>query len=144
MPRKAKAPSKTDVLSQVPLFSSCSRKELQKLASLADEIRIDEGRVLTNEGRPGREFFAIAEGMAKVTLRRKQLATLGPGSFFGEMSLLDHQPRAATVKAETPMTLYVMDPRRFATLLEEAPSVRKKILKELAQRVRKVEGSAIH
>lgn len=134
-------PKKTDLLGQVPLFAECSKKELERIASLADQVEVDEGRRLTNEGKPGREFFVVADGWAKVTLRKKKLGTLGRGSFFGEMSLLDNQPRAATVTAETPMTLYVIDPRSFATLLDKTPSVARKIMKGIATRIRKIEGA---
>lgn len=138
---RAKGPSKTDLLGKVPLFAECNQKELDRIASLADQVDIDEGTKLTTEGRPGREFFVVADGWAKVTLRKRKLGTLGRGSFFGEMSLLDSQPRAATVTAETPMTLYVIDPRSFATLLDKTPSVSRKIMKGIAARIRKIEGA---
>lgn len=138
---KSRGPSKTELLSQVPLFAECNRKELERIASLADQVDIDEGKKLTTEGKPGREFFVVADGWAKVTLRKKKLGTLGRGSFFGEMSLLDNEPRAATVTAETPMTLYVIDPRSFATLLDKTPSVSRKIMKGIATRIRKIEGA---
>ncbi len=136
--------SKIDVLKNVSLFSACTNKELGQIASLVDEIDIDEGRVLTKEGGPGREFFAIVEGQAKVTLRKKKLATLGPGQFFGEMSLLDQGPRSATVTAETPMTVYVLDVRSFSTMLDKHPAVARKILRGLAQRLREVEKAPTH
>lgn len=138
---KSRGPSKTELLSQVPLFAECSKKELDLIASLADQVDVDEKTKLTNEGKPGREFFVVADGWAKVTLRKKKLGTLGRGSFFGEMSLLDNEPRAATVTAETPMTLYVIDPRSFATLLDKTPSVARKIMKGIATRIRKIEGA---
>lgn len=138
---KTRGPSKIELLAQVPLFAECSRKELERIASLADQVDVDEGKKLTNEGKPGREFFVVADGWAKVTLRRKKLGTLGRGSFFGEMSLLDNEPRAATVTAETPMTLYVIDPRSFATLLDKTPSVARKVMKGIAGRIRKIEGA---
>lgn len=140
----ARRSTKTDLLSSVPLFSQCNNRELGRIASLADEIKVDEGTILTNEGKPGREFFVIAEGEADVTLGRRKLDTLGAGSFFGEMSLLDNQPRAATVKAATPMILYVVDPRSFATLLDKTPSVAKKIMREVAERLRKIEKAPTH
>lgn len=138
---KTRGPSKIELLAQVPLFAECSKKELERIASLADQVDVDEGKKLTNEGKPGREFFVVADGWAKVTLRKKKLGTLGRGSFFGEMSLLDNEPRAATVTAETPMTLYVIDPRSFATLLDKTPSVARKVMKGIAGRIRRIEGA---
>jgi CRP/FNR family transcriptional regulator, cyclic AMP receptor protein len=130
---------KIELLSKVPLFSECNQRELGRIASLADEIEVDEGTVLTKEGLPGREAFVISEGKAKCTLRRKRLATFGPGDVFGEMSLLDNEPRSATVTAETDMSVFVIDSRSFWGLCEEAPSVARKIMKSIAQRIRAVE-----
>lgn len=130
---------KVNILKTVGLFSACTTKELTRIASLADEVTVPAGAVLTQEGKPGREFFAIVTGEAKVTLRNRKLATLSAGDFFGEMSLLDQGPRAATVTATTPMTLMVLDARNFSTLLDHSPSVSRKILRGMAQRLRELE-----
>ncbi len=136
--------SKIEVLKNVSLFSACTNKELGQIASLVDEIDAPAGAVLTKEGAPGREFFAIIEGQAKVTLRNRKLNTLGPGTFFGEMSLLDQGPRAATVTAESDMRLYVLDARSFSTLLDKHPAVTRKILRAMAQRLREIEKAPTH
>ena len=130
---------KVQLLSKVPLFAECNDRELSKIASLADEIEVDKGVVLTKEGLPGRECFVVAKGKAKCTLRGKRLATYGAGDVFGEMSLLDNEPRAATITAETDMVLFVVDARSFWGLCEQAPNVTKKIMKAIAQRLRRVE-----
>jgi CRP-like cAMP-binding protein len=139
MPIRRGSDRKVKLLGKVPLFSECSDRELAKIASLADEIEVDEGTVLTKEGLPGRECFVVSEGRAKGTLRGKKLASYGPGDVFGEMSLLDNEPRSATIKAESDMVLFVVDSRSFWGLCEEAPSVTRKIMKSIAQRLRKVE-----
>ncbi|HVE91059.1 MAG TPA: cyclic nucleotide-binding domain-containing protein [Actinomycetota bacterium] len=136
--------SKIDVLKNVSLFSACTNKELGHIASLVDEVDVPSGAVLTKEGAPGREFFAIIDGRANVTLRNKKLATLGPGAFFGEMSLLDQGPRAATVTADSQMRLYVLDGRSFSTLLDKHPAVARKILRVMAQRLREIEKAPTH
>jgi CRP-like cAMP-binding protein len=123
----------------VRLFSACNDKELGRIASLVDEVKVEAGRVLTKEGAAGGEAFIIAEGQATATLRKKKLATLTQGALFGEMSLLDHGPRAATITADTEMHLLVLDPRGFVSLLDEVPSVARKILRVLAERLREVE-----
>lgn len=138
MARRGKT-NKTQLLRNVSLFSACSTKELARIAALADEADVEPGRVLTREGTPGGEFFVIAEGQATASLRKKKLATLGPGSFFGEMSLLDHGPRSATVTADTAMHLLVVDPRSFASLIDDVPSVARKIMRTLAERLRNSE-----
>jgi CRP-like cAMP-binding protein len=135
---------KTEVLSQVLLFSGCNRKELAQIASLATEIDVPEGKVLAKEGSPGREFYVILDGKASVAIGGRRVATLGPSDFFGEMALLDQGPRVATVKAETPMEVAVLDPREFSTLVEEHPGVARKILKVLAQRLRDSERAPTH
>ena len=136
---KAKTNTKVELLRDVPLFSACTNKELQKLASLFDEIEAEEGQVLAKEGSPGYEFFVIVEGDAKVSLRKRKLAELGAGAFFGEMSLLDHEPRSATVTAAGPMHLLVLDASNFQRFIRENPDVTVKILKGVAQRLRTVE-----
>jgi CRP-like cAMP-binding protein len=136
--------SKVKLLKGVRLFSACNDRELGRIASLADEIDVEEGRVLTKEGTPGGEFFVVADGLATASIRKKKLATLGPGSFFGEMSILDHGPRAATIVADTPMHLLVLDPRSFVTLLDDVPSVARKIMRVLAERLREVEKAPSH
>lgn len=142
MPKKPQ--SKIELLAGVPLFEQCSRKELNRIASLVDEASIEAGRALTREGRVGRECFIVAAGKATVTRGQKMINSLGPGDFFGEMSLLDHQPRSATVTADTDMDLLVLDGRSFATLLDDAPSVAKKILSGLASRLRQAEQAPTH
>jgi CRP/FNR family transcriptional regulator, cyclic AMP receptor protein len=134
-----------ELLRAVPLFSACSKRELSRIASLADEIEVEKGKVLTREGDPGQEAFVVVDGRARVTLRdRGRVAALGPGACFGEMSLLDQGPRSATVAAETDMHLLVLDSRSFSSLLEEVPSVARKVLTAMAGRLRTVEKEATH
>ena len=128
-----------ELLRRVALFGSCSRRELDRVATLTTPIDAGEGDILAREGTPGSELFVIASGSALVTLKGRTLAELYPGDAFGEMALLDGGPRAATVMAQTPMRLYVLDPREFATLLIDVPSVGRKLLKALAARLRRVE-----
>lgn len=144
MPFRGTKTNKVEALQNVSLFSACTNKELAQIASLVDELEVPEGTVLTKEGGPGREFFAVVDGKATVTLRKKKLAQFGPGDFFGEMSLLDQGPRSATVTAATAMKLYVLDARRFSTLLDKHPAVARKILRGLAQRLREIEGAPTH
>lgn len=131
--------AKLELLGKVSLFSACSKRDLARIASLAEELEVPEGKVLTRQGEPGRECFVIADGRAKATMRGRQSASLGPGSFFGEMSLLDQGPRSATVAAETDMHLLVLDSRSFSTLLDEVPLVARRIMRGLAERLREAE-----
>jgi CRP/FNR family cyclic AMP-dependent transcriptional regulator len=144
-PRRKSKNAKVELLGGVPLFSACSKRELSRIASLADEVDVPEGKVLTREGDPGREFFVVVEGQARVMVGdRGRLSPLGPGASFGEMSLLDQGPRSATVEAETDMQLLVLDARSFSSLLNEVPSVARKVLAAMAGRLRVAENEATH
>jgi len=136
--------AKHALLRNVGLFSACSDKELGSIAKLMTEVPVSAGSAIVREGAAGREFFVIAEGTAKVTAGGRKRATLGPGAFFGEMSLIDHGPRTATVTAETPMKVYVLDAREFGGLLDASPTVTRKILKTLAARLRDTEKAHTH
>ena len=137
--RRRTRDAKLGLLSEVPLFSACTKSELRRIASLADEIEVPKGKVLTRQGDPGWECFVITHGTAKATMRGRGGATLRPGSFFGEMSLLDQHPRSATVTAETDMRLLVLSSRDFSALVEEVPSVARRIMRGLAERLREAE-----
>jgi CRP-like cAMP-binding protein len=136
-----KKPGKIDQLRAVSLFAGCSRQELGLIAGITDIVTVAAGRVLAKEGEPGRECFVVLAGEARVRVGRKSRPALGPGSVFGDMALLDGGLRTATVTAVTPMTLLVLDGRGFGALLNKAPSVARKVLAAMAQRIRRAEGS---
>jgi CRP/FNR family transcriptional regulator, cyclic AMP receptor protein len=133
--------AKLELLARVPLFSACTKGDLGRVASLVDEIDAPKGKVLTRQGEPGWECFVIAEGEAKASVRGRRSTVLGPGSFFGEMALLDGGPRSATVTAETDMHLLVLTSRGFSTLIEEVPVVAQRIMRGLAERLREAESA---
>src|SRR6185295_12590660 len=99
---RAVADARVDRLRSVPLFGGCSDKELSFIASRADEVDLPSGKVLTEKGKSGGDFFIILEGKAEVEAAGGK-RTLGPGDFFGEIALIDNGPRTATVKTATPM-----------------------------------------
>jgi CRP/FNR family cyclic AMP-dependent transcriptional regulator len=143
--RRKSKDAKVELLRGVPLFAACSKRELSRIASLADEIEVPEGRVLTREGDPGWECFVVVDGRATITVGdRARVAPLGSGACFGEMSLLDQGPRSATVEAQTDMHLLVLDARSFSSMLEELPSVARKMLATMAGRLRVAEREATH
>jgi CRP-like cAMP-binding protein len=125
-----------DHLRNVPLFSSCTTRDLQKIASAADEIQVPAGHVLVDQGQTGREAFVIVDGSATVRRNGKKVTTLGPGAVVGELSLLDHGPRTATVVADTDTTVLVIDQRHFLAVLDEVPALAHKLLATLASRIR--------
>src|SRR5271156_3717376 len=99
---------KVEMLAGVDLFSRCTKAELSRIASLTSEYPASAGETLTRRGERGSEFFVIVDGKATATRDGVVLAHLGPGSFFGELALLDRGPRTATVTADTDMRLLVL------------------------------------
>jgi CRP-like cAMP-binding protein len=128
--------SHLDHLASVPLFSACSKKELQAVARATDQLVLPAGKVLCEQGATGREAFVLVEGTAEVRINGKKVATVGPGSCVGELALLDHGPRTATVVAETDVTALVIGIREFGAILDEVPSMTHKLLRALAARIR--------
>jgi CRP/FNR family cyclic AMP-dependent transcriptional regulator len=126
---------KTDLIRKVPLFARCSRAELKEIAKLADEIDLSEGKEMTREGAPGREFFVLLEGTADVKKNSRKVNTLGPGDFFGEIALVSHEPRTATVIASSPIRALVITDRSFRRLLDDAPQVKTRVMEAMAERL---------
>jgi len=127
--------TKVEALKRVPLFAGLSKKELGQLARASEDLEVLPGKVLCEQGRLGREFFVIVEGEAEVTRDGKLLSRMKPGDFFGEIALLEHTPRTATVTAKTPLRFFVLTSQAFRHLVDEAPSVQTKVLQALAKRV---------
>jgi CRP/FNR family transcriptional regulator, cyclic AMP receptor protein len=128
--------SHLDHLASVSLFSTCTKKELQAVARAGDELVLPAGKVLCEQGTLGREAFVIIAGSAEVRRNDKKIATVGPGTCVGELALLDHGPRTATVIAESEVTALVIGVREFASIIDEVPSIAHKLLKALATRIR--------
>lgn len=126
---------KIDHLRQIPLFSELNKKELQFLARLLTEVGVKEGSVLVKQGEYGQEAMIIESGTAAVRRNQRKIDSMGPGDFFGEMSLVASLPRNADVVATSDMTLLVMDAREFSTLLDNYPKVAVKILKTVVERL---------
>jgi len=130
-----RATTKLDLLKSVPLFEHCSKKDLQSIAQIADELDVRAGKTLIVEGERGREFFVIVSGEVEVRRKGRKVATLGPGSFVGEMALLSKIPRTATVTAISPVDLLVITDRAFLDLLNRMPELWLKVARALAERV---------
>jgi CRP/FNR family cyclic AMP-dependent transcriptional regulator len=127
--------TKLELLKRVPLFEHCSRRDLERIASIADEIDLPEGKELTREGRPGREFFVLIEGEADVRKGNRRINRMGPGDFFGEIALVTDRPRTATVVASAPVRALVVTARNFKRLLEQQPEIQGKVLSAVVARL---------
>ena len=120
----------TVTVDKVGSFASCTRSEMDLLSFIAEEIAVDRGTTIVSEGDGGRDAYVISSGQASVTRDGECLGTLSPGEFFGEMSLLAGAQRLATVTADTPMVLLVLAPAAFDSLLANAPTVLRKMMRE--------------
>jgi CRP-like cAMP-binding protein len=127
--------AKVELLKKVPLFADCSKAELRALAKSTDEIDLREGTVMTREGRPGREFFVLIEGTARVTKGGEQVAELKGGDWFGEIALITNRPRTATVTATSAVDVLVLTDRRFRTVVETMPTIALKVLSSVGDRL---------
>ncbi len=133
--------AKADLLASVPLFAGCSKGELRKLASIADEIDLREGTILTREGRTAHEFFVLVEGSVRITKNDRKLADLGPGDWLGEIGLLTKGTRTATATATSPVVALVIVDREFRHLIDAVPSIGMKILGSVAERLQRTPQS---
>ena len=127
--------SKIALLKTVPLFERLSAKDLSAIASIADEVELKEGKELTREGERGREFFILLDGTADVRQKGRKVNTLDRGDFLGEIALLTHSPRTATVTAVSPIRTLVITGPDFRSLLRRSPQLQIKVLEALAQRL---------
>ncbi|MBV8464300.1 MAG: cyclic nucleotide-binding domain-containing protein [Acidimicrobiales bacterium] len=137
----AKSPKALD-LKSIWLFSACTGSELRRIRSALDEVQVPKGKVLVEEGRIGTEFFLIVDGKAAVTRDGRKVASLGPGRYFGELALLDRRPRSASVVSETDMDVLVLHQRQFNGLLESVPTMSRKLLVAMANRLREADAKA--
>lgn len=124
-----------DHLKSMPLFARLSRRERDLVARYADEVDVPAGKTLTEEGGSAREFFVIDSGTASVTKGGREINTLGPGDFFGEIGVLRHSPRTATVTATSAMHLVVLFAQNFAALEDQFDEVGKVVERVMAERL---------
>jgi CRP/FNR family transcriptional regulator/CRP/FNR family cyclic AMP-dependent transcriptional regulator len=134
---------KVDFLKEVPLFNNLSQRHLKEIAKHADQVQVERGRVLVQQGKTGWEFIFIVEGKARVEKNGKVIRQLTGGDFFGEISLIDGEPRTSSVIADTDMTLLIVHKSSFDHLLEAIPGLQKKVLVSLCQYLRRAEKAMI-
>jgi len=127
------------VLEQVPLFQTLSRRQLRRVVSLARAKRFQRGVPVVVVGRPGDAFYVILDGHASVGVPGRRPRRIGPGSYFGEMALLDDAPRSATVTAAGELLVLEIGRTAFVRLLKQEPQISLALLRTLAARVRLLE-----
>ena len=129
---------KIELIRRVPLFSRCSKKCLEEIAGIADEIDLPEGKQLTREGDRAREFVVLVDGTADVRQNGKLVNELSKGDFLGEIGLVTNEPRTATVTTTSPTRALVITDREFNRLLRDVPSLSPKLLASLAERLAEI------
>jgi CRP-like cAMP-binding protein len=127
----------------IGIFSELTRAQHRSLARLMTCVPVKAGRALTTEGQSGREFMIIVEGQASVRRDGHLVATLGPGEFFGEMSLIAGAPRSATVTAETDMLIETLNRREFSSMLDVNPSLARKVLVSAVKRLQELDAGPV-
>jgi CRP-like cAMP-binding protein len=132
------AQSTEELLTQVPLFKNLSKKHLQQVSKLATRIDFPAGKVLAREGDAGHEFIVILDGEVDIKRGDEVVATRGQGSYVGEIALLEHRPRTATVVAKTAVSADVIGRREFSTLLDDEPKIADAIKAKSAERLAEI------
>ncbi len=127
-------------LRDVPLFADLKAPDRRAVGMHADHVAVAEGRVLAQEGQLAYEFFVIRRGTAAVSRDGEPVCELGPGDFFGEIGVLKHVPRTASVVATSPMELIVITDMAFKRIARELPSVAEQIGAALAERLASAPG----
>ncbi len=137
-----RADAKVELIRGLPLFELCSKRDLRRIAALADERMLDAGTELIREGEPGTEFYVVVDGEIDVRRGSRRVARLGAGSFVGEIALLSRSPRTATVVATTPLRVLAIEGKSFVELLDALPELWLKVARALAERVDADEAAA--
>ncbi len=136
MPFRKKNTVGAERLAGIELFEGFSAAEISRVAELVEEVDAKAGAVLTEQGKPGQSAFLIIDGEAVVVVGDDRVATLGKGDLVGEMALIDHHPRSATVRAVTDMKLLSFDAERFRILLDELPKANRAVMARLSAKLR--------
>lgn len=126
-------------LAKIPMFGSCTPEQLDRLAELGDERAVSDAVAVVREGDKGGTFFLVTGGSARVTRNGREVDTLGPGDYFGELSLFDPAPRDATIMAVGPLSFVSFSRVSFMQALDEIPSFRDSLLHGMARRLHELD-----
>ena len=127
---------KAKALAAVPLFAGISAESMQRLADVTGELDLDPGQYIVIQGQVGTGLFVIVTGSAKVVRGSDELAVLGSGEFFGELSVIDQEPRFASVQALEPTRCLALASWDLLELIEKDPQLAQNLLRGMAQRIR--------
>lgn len=127
-------------IAEVDLFSGLSRSQVKRLAAAAKEVSHPAGKAVSTEGLGGLAFHYILEGTATVSKEGRELRTLAPGDYFGEISMIDGRPRSATVTVVEPMKVLAIPHQDFEGVIDQDPAFARQLLKTLCARLREAEA----
>jgi CRP-like cAMP-binding protein len=127
---------KLEALSRVPLFSRCTRKELEFIAREGDEVNVRAGKTLIRQGRPGDTFYIQLEGESEIVIDGKRRRVMKAGDFFGEISMIDRGIGTATVTTLTDGRLFVMSHAQFRDAIKTSDPLMVKVLLAMGARLR--------
>ena len=128
-----------DAVASVSLFQGLTKTDLKRILKEFEPQSFSEGQTIVAEGQGGGRFYVILSGRADVIIGGRKKKQMGPGSSFGEMSLLDDQPRSATIKAATKVEALAITSWNFLALLEENFNLTKKIMAQMSKRIRELD-----
>lgn len=134
---------RTELLKRVPLFAGASKRTLRKVAALGRETVHDPGENIVQEGRTAHALHLVVEGTATVRVRDRQMGRLKPGDFFGEIALLDHGTRAATVTADTTVVTLAVEGTALRGLITSDGELATHLLAYLASKVRELDSQLL-
>jgi CRP/FNR family cyclic AMP-dependent transcriptional regulator len=124
-----------DTIARIPIFSTCSKKELKEISRLLSSLVVKAGDKLTEQGQRGNEFMIIETGTATVLRDGKEIGQLGPADFFGELAMLAEAPRTATVVANDDMVVWTVSRQEFTSMLRQNPSTAMSVLTSAVKRL---------
>lgn len=125
-----------EFLANVPIFASCTPEEIAAIDAVTQDSVFEPGQIIVTQGTPGQAFYLILRGRVEILRDGTSLGALGPGDFFGEMSLLDQAPRSATIRAIDHATCLMLSSWDFKSLLELHPAIAIRLLEVLSRRLR--------
>jgi len=134
----------TTLLARTRLFAGVDPEGLQRIAGRVTELDVPAERVIARQGEIGTGFFIIVSGAVRVVRDGETIAELGPGAFFGELSVLDQRPRIAQVVSSESTICLALASWDFEAVVQEQPSVAMAILRELAGRLRELTEAQHH
>lgn len=136
--------TRIEALRSVPLLAGLSKRDLARVLELSREVEFFPGKVIVEVGNRGCDFYLLLQGEARLVVPGRRPALLGPGDYFGDMAVLDGEPRAATITAQTHVSVLRIGRSDFLRLLDAYGSIGRKILVEMSKRLRQAQGAKGH